>query len=456
MINKRIFDCYTIIPHTTESKVLVLRVKDGWSLPHFVPAKNHFAHVGLVNQAMHEQLGIDVTTLCCVYNDLDTESDRVNRVFVIENHTPGWNPPAEARWIDKYELDNLPLTVPVHRDVLKAWFNEVEDSKISTHRVPWARIGWFEKATIWIDEQLNSLGISVISPIEQLRSWGVSCVMRISTTAGNIYFKATPDVLGKEFLFTQTLAEYYPANFPKILAVEPEQHWILMLDFGGRILSEVTDVVQWEKALRLYAEIQIESVQHVDNLIRLGWPDRRLKTLSYFIELLLSDTEALQAGDFIIIEESDIDELRALIPKFKAMCDALASYNLPQTLVHGDFWAKNVVVTDDNNYIYFDWPTSAVAHPFFDIVNFLYIEKYVPDIPDVRTRLRNAYLEAWTIYEPMERLIEAFELSKTLGMLYQAITYYWIVSHLEELARWEMEVAVPLCLEKLLQRFSGE
>ncbi|MFB2970638.1 phosphotransferase family protein [Aerosakkonema sp. BLCC-F183] len=429
-------------------------VDNGWSLPHFLPAKNHFAHVGQIDKAMQEQLGIDVRTLCCVYNDLDTESDRVNRVFALENHSPSWQLPAGYVWIGEQELNKLQLAVPEHFAVLEAWFDEFKDPKISIQRVPWARLGWFERVSAWIEAQLNHLGISAISPIEQLRAWGISCIMRVNTTAGNIYFKALPNVLANDALFTQSLAASYPDNLPKILAVEPEQHWILMRDFGGTILSENSDIARWEASLRLYAKIQINEASRVDKLLALGWPDRRIYKLPFHIEMLLSDTEALLAGDFIIIEDDDIEELRGLIPQFQAMCEALASYNIPQTIVHGDFWAKNVVVTD-NNYIYFDWPTGAIAHPFFDIVNFLYIEKYVPDIPDVRTHLRNIYLENWTIYEPMERLIEAFELSITLGMFYQAITYYWIVSNLEPLARWEMEVAVPLCLEKLLQYNRG-
>lgn len=453
MINqKRIFDYYNIIPHSTEPGLLMQRVNKGWSLPHFIPSKNHFAHAYLINEAMQQQLGIDVTVLSCIYNDLDPVLNRVNRVFALENHSPDWQPPAQYRWIDKYELNKLALAVPEHYPILLAWFKEIEDPKIRSQRVPWGRMGWYKKATAWIYEQLNNLSITPISPIEQLRSWSTSCILRLNTTAGNIYFKAIPIALQNEPLFTQNLAQYYPENTPYLLSIDPEQRWILMQDFAGAPLSEKADISYWEEALRLFAKIQINSVDRVENLLSLGWPDRRTNKLLFDIELLLGDTEALLAGDFIIIEESDVEELRTLIPQFKAMCEELASYNLPQTLVHGDFWAKNVVVTDTNrNYIYFDWPNSAIAHPFFDIVNFLYIEKYVPDFPEVRTHLRNIYLEQWTSYEPMERLLQAFELCQTLGILYQAITYYQIVSQLEPLAKWEIEVAVPLCLEKLLK-----
>lgn len=449
---KRIFDYYNIIPHSTEPKLLMERVKIGWSLPHFIPIKNHFAHAYLINEAMEQHLGIDVTVLSCIYNDLDPVLNRVNRVFALENHRPDWQPPAQYCWIGKYELNKLTLAVPEHYPILLDWFKEIEDPEISSQRVPWARIGWYKKATDWIYEQLNNLGITPISSIEQLRSWSTSCILRLTTTVGNIYFKAIPIALQYEPLFTENLTQLYPENIPDLLSVDPENRWILMRDFAGTPISEMADISYWEEALRLFAKIQIDSVERVENLLNFGWPDRRINQLPFEIELLLADTEALLAGDFIIIEENDVEELRALIPQFKAMCDELASYNLPQTIVHGDFWAKNVVVTDQNkNYIYFDWPNSAIAHPFFDIVNFLYIEKYVPDLPDVRTHLRNIYLAEWTNYESMERLLEAFELCQTLGMLYQAITYHRIVSQLELLAKWEIEVAVPLCLEKLLK-----
>ncbi|HEY9848260.1 MAG TPA: phosphotransferase [Leptolyngbyaceae cyanobacterium] len=446
---KRIFDYYSIIPHPTEPKLLMQEVNIGWSLPHFIPSKTHFAHAYLINEAMQQQLGIDVTVLSCIYNDLDPVLNRVNRVFALANHNPDWQPTARYRWIDRSELNKLALAVPEHYPILLNWFQEIQDPTISSQRVPWARIGWYKKANDWIYEQFKNLGLTSISRSEQLRSWSTSCILKFNTTAGNIYFKAMPSALKNESLFTKALGEYYPENTPHILSANHEQHWMLMRDFGGTPLSEMAEISYWEEALRLFAKIQIDSVDRVDDLLSLGWCDRKIERLPFDIDLLLADTAALLAGDFIIIEESDVEELRALIPQFKVKCEKLASYNLPQTLVHGDFWAKNVVV-NHNNYIYIDWPNSAISHPFFDIVNFLYIEKYVPDLPGVRDRLRNVYLEQWTSYEPMERLLEAFELSQTLGMLYQAITYYRIVSQLEPLAKWEIEVAVPLCLEKLL------
>jgi hypothetical protein len=39
----------------------------------------------------------------------------------------------------------------------------------------------------------------------------------------------------------------------------------------------------------------------------------------------------------------------------------------------------------------------------------------------------------------MERLIEACELSTPLGALHQAMSYMWMLMHVAEDARWELE-----------------
>ena len=61
---------------------------------------------------------------------------------------------------------------------------------------------------------------------------------------------------------------------------------------------------------------------------------------------------------------------------------------------------------------FFDWTDICIAHPFFEmatIIETVFDKSALQPEVDVRTRLRNAYLQPWTEYEPMERLIEAFE-----------------------------------------------
>ena len=76
-----------------------------------------------------------------------------------------------------------------------------------------------------------------------------------------------------------------------------------------------------------------------------------------------------------------------------------------------------------------------------------------PDITlEERERLRDIYLEAWTELEPMERLREAYQLSQTLGALYHALSYYWIVQRIEPASLWQWEDVPPYYLRSFLQR----
>jgi hypothetical protein len=76
-------------------------------------------------------------------------------------------------------------------------------------------------------------------------------------------------------------------------------------------------------------------------------------------------------------------------------------------------------------------------------------------VPEARTRLRDIYLAAWTIYEPMERLVEAFELAQSLGALHQAISYRNIVASVEEVSRQELDGA-PYWLRRVLSSMPGD
>jgi hypothetical protein len=434
------FHYYTIIPHRSEPLVLLLSGDDGWILPHFVPVEQHFGAVGHINRAMQAQLGIKVTVLRCVYHHLNRQK-YLQRVYALENHSSSWNPPAWGRWVSRYELNQLKLAVPEHLDVLKAWFDEAEGVAIREGDVPWTIPGWFDLASGWIHEQLNRQRLGAISPIEQLKAWKLACVLRVKTTAGNVYFKATPALFAREPQLTQALTKYYPAHLPVVLAADFEKRWILMRDVGGKILQQVPDISLWEAALRRFAQIQIDSVQHLDSLIAQGWLDMRLDRLASQIHLLFQDA----------LREPEIAQLLAFAPQLAALWEELAQLGVPHTLVHGDLSPRNIYVTGDN-YIYFDWSDSCISHPFFDTVRFLYeIEMELTDVPDARTRLRNAYLEPWAVYEPVERLISAFErCSQTLVSLYQAILDRRLTANLEGSVKWESFAPGPFYIKRLL------
>lgn len=109
------------------------------------------------------------------------------------------------------------------------------------------------------------------------------------------------------------------------------------------------------------------------------------------------------------------------------------------------------MVVGESGYGFLDWSDSSIAHPFFSLLLFLVeVEDYFPKEPGVRDRLRDAYLEPWTIFAPHARLVEAFELAQPLAALHHALAYHQVVLPNMEL-RWEMELMLPFYLKMLLR-----
>lgn len=226
-------DNYSIITFNGQTRALLLREEAGWTLP-----RHHADDPKEINAAMREQLGLTTTVLSCVYDRYqDQEREEQHRVYALENHSLDVLLPANGRLIDRAELANLPLAVADHRGVLEAWF--AEDGAYYQKRLLWMRPGWFASATAWIDEQLARLGYVRTAPIEQLVAKSWSTVLRVSTTQGNLYFKAPAPAFAFEPALTMLLTQLVPAQVPPVLMIDGQRHWMLLRD-GGAALQDDT------------------------------------------------------------------------------------------------------------------------------------------------------------------------------------------------------------------------
>lgn len=449
---------HMMLLHPTEPRILLLPEQHGWRLPSF--HKEEPTHVSEISDAMQRQLGIDAIVLYCASQYVDREHAGQELIYVLEMRHPACIPPAGAHWVGLDMLAQLELTLPEQRTVMATCLYEAE--KIPPLRPPWARRGWFAGAEPWIREQLARLNYTIVAPIEQVRTWGISCVLRVPTTGGNVYFKAIPDsfmqkntpisssdTTGRIPLFfthepmlIQSLAAWFPQNMPTVLAMERERCWMLLAECGREVYAH-PDRTAWEKALEVYGHMQVAASQHIeiDTLLAAGCLDRRLHVMETQIDPLLGDEEVLAD-----LNKSEVEQLRAQGPQLKTMCHQLAHDAVPQTLVHGDLHAGNIAVQHDTS-IYFDWTDGCVAHPFFDALTFL---DNVDD-PDKQRRLREIYLGQWTDYASIESLREIFPLSQLLATIHQAVSYQHIMAHVEGPSKQEMRGGATYWLRKLLQ-----
>jgi hypothetical protein len=235
-----------------------------------------------------------------------------------------------------------------------------------------------------------------------------------------------------------------------------------MRDFGDQILDTLPDDYL-PAAARLFAEIQLDSVADLQRWAQLGCPNRGPEAMINLMDQLLIDPLASQVGRFAL-NEAELEELQAFMPQLKAMWTRLMDYALPLTIHQQDFRGGNIALVGQT-YLYYDWSDTVIAHPFFSVhrmLDFLPapagLERWQGHFthPDDQTRrnIRAAYLEPWTAYEPMERLLEAFILSRYLNEVYQAVRWYLELAHLEPGSPWTIEVATegsPWHLKQVLK-----
>jgi hypothetical protein len=315
-------------------------------------------------------------------------------------------------------------------------------------QLPQRQKSWFEQASTWVHNELEVQGIFVTGLIEQPDVSLSSTVLRVPSTMGDIYFKACGRGFAHEPALTDSLWRWRPDCMPPVLAVDIQRGWMLTPDLGTSLRSIIqpTRVLQhWQRVLPLYAEVQIDLIRRINEILELGGLDRRLIVLPEHYERLLTDTGALRLGHPNGLGTEEYQSLRQFAPKFRAMCEQLAGYRIPETLHHEDFHDANIFIRN-SHYTFADWGESGVAHPFFTLLVtsrvIAWRLKLTEDAPEL-VNLRDIYLESWTKYESRENLIAAFKLAYRVGMVCRALTWHRILAGVEEPVKAEDAEAVP-------------
>ncbi|WP_433017771.1 hypothetical protein [Kribbella sp. CA-294648] len=115
------------------------------------------------------------------------------------------------------------------------------------------------RGLLWIDAQLAAAGVERTGPAAQVRSWGLSNILRIPTADGNVYFKALarsstirparvdalPLLFAHEPLLLQKLSDEHPDAVPAPLAVDEQRVWMLLPDLGPRWPTSRTSRSGW-------------------------------------------------------------------------------------------------------------------------------------------------------------------------------------------------------------------
>jgi hypothetical protein len=293
---------------------------------------------------------------------------------------------------------------------------------------------------------VRASGLEPAGSVEHLRTRPWSALARVPTATANLYFKAAAPTSSFEPALTFELAEMRPDCVPEVVAIDADRGWLLTRDSGSQLRELLTDSEDpqiWDELMPLYAGLQIDIAPSLDRLLAPGTPDDRPTSLRAAFEELLTRWE--------------LDpRLPALAPEIEAFAERLGD-TIPLSLVHQEFNDNNICIGPDGPVL-IDWAEASFGHPFAGLVVTMRGQvdrwRYEPGGSEL-CRLRDLYLEPWTIFAPLSQLIELFALAYPLGMISRALAWDRILAPLEESERTDFDHTVPAWLDVFQATMEG-
>ncbi|MEM6839419.1 MAG: aminoglycoside phosphotransferase family protein [Cyanobacteria bacterium P01_C01_bin.120] len=275
----------------------------------------------------------------------------------------------------------------------------------------------------------------------KLRLW--SQVYRIVAERGISYFKICGPDAQQEVALLEWLLPNYAVIAPEIIALSPGQGWILMADAGvpWRDLPKPEAHCQRLKTLlSSYAQLQQHSLDHLDHLLGVGLPDRRLEQLPTLVrELILTGSTR---GWF---EPELPNQVLATLPTLERFCQRLSASVYAATVDHGDLHTGNVLVEGDRLRIC-DWGDACVTHPFCSLLPLVAtaMGNHFSSVAGVAENdLIQTYLQTWQSFSPRHILKVEMQQALCLGLVLRALDIAYMLQSADDASvkRWSPFVA---------------
>lgn len=348
----------------------------------------------------------------------DLGADGVPTLLAFEAPPDGWSPPAGLVWRPLGDPD------PDVADGLRPWLARLLAERRASVPPPplrprWARSGWYERATTWMGAQLAEMGRPPIGPIEQVRHWGISALMRVDTAGGRVWFKAVFPGFAHEPVVSQLLHDRCRGAVTPVLAIDAEEGWLLLDDVGADILADHPE--HDAAAVRRLVEIQRAFVDRTDELVGVGCRHRPFGALAQELATVLADPTVLEHVELTASRTTE------LVVWVDAAATELADLSYPDTLVHGDFHPGNVHVVDGEPVL-IDWSDAAISHPLVDTLTW---KDWFPDEPERTAGVWDAVVEAWADVCPVADVTRLRPQLEGVIAAYHTVSYAGIVIELE-------------------------
>jgi len=279
--------------------------------------------------------------------------------------------------------------------LLSPWTGKLLDDQ---RRAPYARPGGIAALTEWADAALTEQGLTRRGPVEQVRTWNLSCLLRIRTTGDPVvggpasgdqvlWLKAVPDFFAHESDVMAALADVDPTLVPELVATRPGA--TLMREVGERDGYEVGPDRHFEAVKRFHTARDRVAPSGLAAVPRFGPAE---------MTVALASVARRHSHDLAPDEASKLANLTDQV------ADRWAAGGTKETLVHGDLHGGNLRLAGNGPGMdtIIDWGDASISHPLFDLA---VLDSYTPDwAPEATDRwldLLGCDRTAWSAFRPL-------------------------------------------------------
>lgn len=306
-------------------------------------------------------------------------------------------------------------------------------------RLPWAQPDGIASIVAWADDALRAAGTPRTGPVQQVKTWNLSSVLRLPTASGMVWCKSVPPFFAHEGAIITAVAVNHPDLVPRLLGVDVRTGSVLMAHLPGED--------QWHcpphrmhEMVQVFVDLQNEWSGRMSDLLALGLPDWRAPALLDQLTTLIGRPDVWDD-----LGDDDRRGLDAQLGQLPSTLTALTECGIPQTLVHGDLHTGNWRY-GDGRLTLLDWGDSGVGHPMLDLPAFL---GRAPEAD--RPRLRAAWAQRWSAHHPQAETERAMKLIEPVAALHQALIYRTFLDQIEPDERIYHRNDVPRWLRRAVQ-----
>jgi Phosphotransferase enzyme family len=272
------------------------------------------------------------------------------------------------------------------------------DSQVGS---PFARVGWIEEATKWLEAETGRK-LSSKRDIEQYNAGGGFALVRFHMEDNRDYWlKATGDPNAHELSITTFLSKLCGRYLPELISSKPEWNAWLMSGEATCVTEIPTAPSQLftllEDAVECMAKLQIKTQGHNLDLISAGAFDQSIEVFRKHSEALfdyLGEAMDLQTSTKVPrLTRTRLQEMRTI---FDGVCSYMEDLDLPETIVHGDINRGNILI-GCGHCQFIDWAEAYVGNPLICLQHLLLLNKVEdPGLQTFSNRaLRDKYRTIW-------------------------------------------------------------